>query len=174
MLLIVDNPAYQRTAVHHAHRMEVQSFGLRRGKHERQGLLGQVRLVERDQRKPFAAAQIQQQLRQFKRRNGSVQNLIRRIVVDLGIARPRRPILFVQIIVEIPRTIHNIGNAARTAQIHRQLEFLRMADRGVKHIVQPGPLEVCRPNGLCLIACQQNRRMPAAGIQFTAQRQNHE
>src|SRR5712691_9543500 len=41
-------------------------------------------------------------------RGSSVQNLVRRVVVDFGVTRPGRPVLFMQVIVEIPRAIHQI------------------------------------------------------------------
>ena len=59
-----------------------------------------------------------------------------------------------QIIVEIPGTIYQFGDAPRATQIYGQLELLGLAEGGVQHVIQPCPLKVRRANGLRFITGQ--------------------
>ena len=117
---------------------------------------------------------LRQQRSQFAARKRAIQNLVGRIVVDFGVSDSRGPVLLVQKIVKIPRPVDQGGDPARAAQVHRELELLRLAEALMQHIVQPGPFEVARAHGLRLIAGQQYGRAPFSKVHLAREEQDHE
>ncbi len=93
--------------------MKVQAFGLGGREHRGKSLFRNARRIEGNHGQTFARGEFRQKLRQLALADGGVQNLIRRIVVDFGVAAPGGPVLFVQVIVEIPGAVDQIGDAAR-------------------------------------------------------------
>ncbi len=90
-------------------------------------------LSQRDERQPFARRKRQEQLVQFRAALGAaVQNLIGRVNLNFGGSDSARPLVFVNVRIEIPDTVHRFRYPLRAAKFSGQLVFGRSADLGMQ------------------------------------------